>query len=200
MPAVAFVLGNPVPHGALGEAGVGLLLACGDVGDLCPVHHPLGHAVSGQWALSAPPVAVASSTWWPLVSPAHFCVVLAHLLRHVGHGGVRDLHSAPVDHLPQLVVWGKAGVEKGEELLSDVGGDGLGVGGVEPGNPPGPRLAAGFGGCWLLVGKLVVVASLVQGLLVRGHHSQELLLAAGESAEPPVYLQGDVFEDAGWMV
>ena len=36
MPAVALVLGNPVPHGALGEACVGLLLACGSVGDLGP--------------------------------------------------------------------------------------------------------------------------------------------------------------------
>ena len=34
MPAVALVLGNPVPHGALREACVGLLLACGSVGDL----------------------------------------------------------------------------------------------------------------------------------------------------------------------
>ena len=51
------------------------------------------------------------------------------------------------------------------------------VGRVEPRDPPRPRPGAGFGGSWLLVDKLVVVAGLVQGLLVWIDHGQELLLA-----------------------
>ena len=76
----------------------------------------------------------------------------------------------------------------------------MGEGGVEPGNPSGPCLASGFWGCCLLVGELVVVAGLVEGLLVGSHHSQELLLVAGEPAEAPVHLQRDVLQDGGWVV
>ena len=46
VPAVALVLGNPVPHCALCEARVGLLLSSAGVGDLGPVDHPPCHAVS----------------------------------------------------------------------------------------------------------------------------------------------------------
>ena len=41
VPAVALVLAYPVPHGAVREASVGLLLARAGVGDLGTVHHPL---------------------------------------------------------------------------------------------------------------------------------------------------------------
>ena len=126
--------------------------------------------------------------------------MLVEVLAHIGHGGVGDLHGVSIDHLPQFMVWRKTGVEEGKELLPDVGGDGLGVGGVEPSHFPRPRPGVGSGGSRLLVDQLVVVASLVQGLLVRCHHSQELLLTAGEPAEPSVYLQGDVLEDAGGVV
>ena len=43
---IALVLGNPVPHGALCEARVGLLLSSAGVGDLGPVDHPPCHAVA----------------------------------------------------------------------------------------------------------------------------------------------------------
>ena len=69
-----------------------------------------------------------------------------------------------VDHLPQLMAWRKTGVNEGQELLSDVGGDGLGEWRVEPGDCPASRLGAGFGGSWLLADRLVVVGGLVQGL------------------------------------
>ena len=39
VPAISLVLGNPVPHGALREACVGLLLASGGVGDLRPIDY-----------------------------------------------------------------------------------------------------------------------------------------------------------------
>ena len=57
----------------------------------------------------------ASSTWLLLLLP-HLGV-----LPHIGqwHGG--DLDGVAVDHLPQLVVWRKTGVEEGLELLSGVG-------------------------------------------------------------------------------
>ena len=51
--------------------------------------------------------------------------MLLQLLTHVGHGGVADLHRVPVDHLSQLVPNWEAGVEEIQELLADVGGDGL---------------------------------------------------------------------------
>ena len=62
VPAVALVLGDPVPHSALREARVSLLLTSVGVGDGGPVDHPLGHAVSWQWTLFASSVAIAPST------------------------------------------------------------------------------------------------------------------------------------------
>ena len=44
MPAVALVLSDPVSDLALGEAGVGLLLASVGVGHLRRVHHPFRQA------------------------------------------------------------------------------------------------------------------------------------------------------------
>ena len=108
VPAVALVLAYPVPHGAVRESSVGLLLPCGGVGDLCSIYHPLGHAVAWQWALPTAAVAVASPTFLHLVASPHLAVVLAQLLRHVRHGGVGDFHRVPVDHLPQLVSRWKA--------------------------------------------------------------------------------------------
>ena len=46
VPAVALMLGNPVPHGALYDARVGLLLSSAGVGDLGPLDHPPCHAVA----------------------------------------------------------------------------------------------------------------------------------------------------------
>ena len=41
----------------------------------------------------------------------------------------------------------------------------------------------------------MVAASLVQGVLVRWHGRQEVLLGAGQPEESPVDLEGDVLED-----
>ena len=142
VPAISLVLGNPVPHGALREACVGLLLASGGVGDLRPIDYSLRHAVTWQWTLPASSVAIAPSTGLHTLRP-HLVVVLVEGLAHVGHGRVGDLHGVAVDHLPQLVAWRKTGVNEGQELLSDVGGDGLGEWRVEPGDCPASRLGAG---------------------------------------------------------
>ena len=67
-------------------------------------------------------------------------LLLPHLgiVLHIGHSGVGGLDVVAVDHLHQLEV------EEGQELLSDVDGDWLGVGRVEPSEPrTGP--GAGFG-------------------------------------------------------
>ena len=61
VPAVALVLGDPVPDLAVREPSVGFLLACGGVGHLRRVHHSLRQAVARYWALSPPSVAVAAS-------------------------------------------------------------------------------------------------------------------------------------------
>ena len=87
MPAVALVLSDPVSDLALGEAGVGLLLASVGVGHLRRVHHPFRHAVARYWALTPPSVSVASSCQL-LLAPRQLGVVLLQLLTHVGHGGV----------------------------------------------------------------------------------------------------------------
>ena len=83
-------------------------------------------------------MAVAPSTGLHLLTPAHLGVVLVHILRHVGHGGVGDLDTAPVHHSPQLVVRWEAGVNEVEELLANVSGDGLGEGRVKPSYSPAP--------------------------------------------------------------
>ena len=65
------------------------------------------------------------------------------------------------------MAWWEAGVDKVEELLADVGGDGLRVRWVEPCHRPGrpaPCFPTGrwwLGRVWLVVDKLVVVSSLV---------------------------------------
>ena len=46
----------------------------------------------------------------------------------------------------------------------------------------------------------MVVASLVEGVLVRWHGRQEVLLGAGEPEESTVDLEGDVLEDAWGVV
>ena len=76
-------------------------------------------------------------------------LLLSHLgvVLHIGHSRVGGLDVVAVDQLQQLEV------EEGQELLSDVDGDWLGVGRVEPSEPlTGP-------------GELMVVGGLVQGLL-----------------------------------
>ena len=79
MTAVALVLGDPVSDLALGEAGVGLLLASVGVGHLRRVHHPFRHAVARYWALAPPSVSVASSCQL-LLAPRQLGVVLLQLL------------------------------------------------------------------------------------------------------------------------
>ena len=201
MSAVALVLGDPVSDLALGEAGVGLLLASVGVGHLRRVHHPFRHAVARYWALTPPSVSVASSCQL-LLAPRQLGVVLLQLLTHVGHCGVAYLHRVPVDHLPQLMPYWKARVQEVQELLADVGGYRLREGWVEPRHLPCPCPPGARRGCrWCIVeGQLVVVASLVQGLLVGRHHRQEFLLAAGEPAEALVHCLGNVPEDGGWVV
>ena len=127
-----------VPHDAVGQPSLGFLLAAVEVGDLGTVDHSLCHAVAWQWAHVAASVAVAPSTELHLVTPAHLGVVLVDLLRHVGHGGVGDLHCVPVHHSPQLVVRWEAGVNKVEEFLANVGGDRLGERWIEPGDCSAP--------------------------------------------------------------
>ena len=55
------MLADPVSDGAVRQAGVGLLVASGEVGDLGAVDHPLGHAVAWHRALPASTVAIATS-------------------------------------------------------------------------------------------------------------------------------------------
>ena len=54
VPTVALMLPDPVPDCDVREPSVGLLLPGGEVGDLGPIDHPLGHAVARHWALLAP--------------------------------------------------------------------------------------------------------------------------------------------------
>ena len=52
---------DPVSDGAVRQAGVGLLVASGEVGDLGAIDHPLGHAVAWDRTLPASAVAIATS-------------------------------------------------------------------------------------------------------------------------------------------
>ena len=72
--AIALVLADSVPHGAVGQPSLGFLLAAVEVGDLGTVDHSLCHAVAWQWAHVAASVAVAPSTELHMVSSAHLCV------------------------------------------------------------------------------------------------------------------------------
>ena len=125
MAEVAFMLCNPVSDGAVGEAGVGLLAPGGEVGHLSPIDDALGHAVPWYGANSACSVAIAPTTFLHLATVDHLVVMLLDLLCHIRHGGVGNLHSIPIHHPPQLVVWREAGVHQLQELGADVGGDGL---------------------------------------------------------------------------
>ena len=80
---------------------------------------------------------------------------------HIGHSGVGGLDVVAVDHLHQLEV------EEGQELLSDVDGDWLGVGRVETSEPrTGP--GAGFGGSlWLSVALSKASWRILGGWLVK---------------------------------
>ena len=57
---------------------------------------------------------------------AALLLLLPHLgvVLHIGHSGIGSLDGVVVNDLPELVV------EEGQELLSDVDGDRLGVGGL----------------------------------------------------------------------
>ena len=67
--AVALMLADPVPHGAVCQAGVRLLHPSGEVGDLCPIHHSFGHAVAWKWAFLASSVPIAPSARLLLLVP-----------------------------------------------------------------------------------------------------------------------------------
>ena len=129
---VALVLGDPVPHSAVSEAGVGLLGARGEVGHLGSIHDALGHAITWYWALLSSTMSIASTTFLHLAAVKHLVVVLLDLLCHVRHGGVGHFHRVSVHHPPQLVIWGEAGVDQLEKLGADVGGYGLREGRVKP--------------------------------------------------------------------
>ena len=72
-------------------------------------------------------MAIDTSTYLVVLAIFDLGVVLVQHLRHVWHGGVSHFDSVPVDDLPQLMAWWEAGVNEVEELLADVGGDGLRV-------------------------------------------------------------------------
>ena len=107
---IALVPGNPVPHRAVGEAGVRLLGARGEVGHLGSIDDALGHAISWYRALLAAPMAITPASFLHLAAVQQLVVVLLYLLCHVRHGGVGHLHRVPVHHPPQLMVWGETGV------------------------------------------------------------------------------------------
>ena len=86
--AVSLVLADPVSDGAVRQAGVGLLVASGEVGDLGAVDHPLGHAIAWDRTLPASAVAIATSCVLVLVATVDLGVVLVQHLRHVWHCGV----------------------------------------------------------------------------------------------------------------
>ena len=101
---------DPVSDGAVRQAGVGLLVAGGEVGDLGPIDLPLGHAVARDRALSALAVAVATSCVAAVVATVDLGVVLVQHLCHVWHCGVGDFHIVAVDDLSQLVAMRETGV------------------------------------------------------------------------------------------
>ena len=51
-----------------------------------------------------------------------------------------------------------------------------------------------------MVDKLVMISCIVQSQLVRFHNSKEVISGAGQLAEPPVDLEGDVFDDGRRVV
>ncbi len=90
-------------------------------------------------------------------------LLLPHLgfVLHIGHIREGGLDVVAVDHLHQLEV------EEGQELMSDVDGDWLGVGRVEPSEPrTGP--GAGFGSSlWLSVALSKASWRMLGGWLVK---------------------------------
>ena len=135
VPEVALVPGNPVPHCAVSEAGVGLLGARGEVGHLGSIYDALGHAITWYWALLSSTMSIASTTFLHLAAVKHLVVVLLDLLCHVRHGGVGHFHRVSVHHPSQLMIWGEAGVDQLEKLGADVGGYGLRKRRVKPCHP-----------------------------------------------------------------
>ena len=90
-------------------------------------------------------------------------LLLPHLgvVLHIEHSRVGGLDVVAVDQLQQLEV------EKGQELLSDVDGDWLGVGRVEPSEPRTGQ-GAGFGGSlWLSVALSKASWRMLGGWLVK---------------------------------
>ena len=83
--AVTLVFTDPVPDQAVGQASVGLLLACGEVSYLGAVDHYLGHALAWDGALLSSSVSVATFVWLVVVAIADLDVVLIQHLRHVWH-------------------------------------------------------------------------------------------------------------------
>ena len=79
---------DPVPDGAVRQAGVSLLVASGEVGDLGTIVYPLGHAVAWDRALPASTVAIATSCVLVVVATVDLGVMLVQHLRHVWHCGV----------------------------------------------------------------------------------------------------------------
>ena len=102
---------DPVPDGAVRQAGVSLLVASGEVGDLGTIDYPLGHAVAWDRALPASTVAIATSCVLVVVATVDLGVVLVQHLCHVWHCGVGDFHIVvAVDDLSQLVAMRETGV------------------------------------------------------------------------------------------
>ena len=111
MTAVSLIPADPVSDGAVRQAGVGLLVASGKVGDLGAINHPLGHAVAWHRALPASTVAIATSCVAAVVATVDLGVVLVQHLCHVRHCGVGDFHIVvAVDDLSQLVAMRETGV------------------------------------------------------------------------------------------
>ena len=158
----------PPFEGALREPGVSLNLPCGEIGDCCPVHHPPHQAVPVHRARRHAAPAVAPARLLALLVRCHLGVVLVKGLAHAGHGAVGYLHRAAVEDAVQQVLRREAGVEDAQELSADVGGNGPGVGWIEPGDPAPPPPAPWCRGRGRRVDQLVVVPALPQRLQVRG--------------------------------
>ena len=85
---VALVLGNPVPHRAISEAGVGLLGARREVSHLGSIDDALGHAMPWYRALLATSMAIAPASFLHSAAVQQLVVVLLYLLCHVDFKGI----------------------------------------------------------------------------------------------------------------